>query len=105
MDTNRLIELLIGVIVLVFGGLLTMLMRHSAKLQAHHDLIYQLQGRFDGVEARTELAIRKVLEAHEEREMKKLDAVHSKLNVLLIKVSSLRGDVPSERLINDEING
>jgi hypothetical protein len=83
------LDVVIGTFVVICGGLFGMLMRHSARIQAHANLISQLQGRLDGIEARTELAVRKVLEGHEEREMKKFDVVNNKLNKMLVSLATL----------------
>ena len=85
------VKILIGIITLTFGGLFSMLMRHAGKLGRHQDLISQLQGRFDGVESRTELAVRKVLEGHEDRETVKFQTLHDKMEQVRIEVAKLHG--------------
>ena len=81
------LKVVLGILTLVLGGLFSMLMRHAGKLGRHQDMISQLQGRFDGVEARTELAVRRVIESHEEREDEKFDILHSKMEEVRVEIA------------------
>lgn len=82
-------KILVSILTLLFASVFAMIMKQVSKTNAHQLMISQLQGRLDGVEARTELAVRKVLESHEEKEDKKFDHILDKLEE--VQSSLLRG--------------
>ncbi len=77
---NEYDKILIGVLVLIFGGLFTMVMRHAAKLAAHQRVLDRISGQLETLPSTAELVVRKIIEGHELREDEKFGVISEKLD-------------------------